>query len=67
MLVYFLKDMCDNTVDAVIMAETSTKEDIEKAIAKAKEQDDFQWDDLVNALPNDCSIYDRWSHSIVYY
>ena len=67
MSIYFLKDMSDNSIDAVIISETSTKEDIENAIAKSKESPGYTWEDLVNALPNDCEIHDRWSHDIVYY
>ena len=65
--VYFLKDLSENCVDAVIIATKSTKEDIEKAIKKAKKIKYYTWDDLVAALPNDCEICDRWSHEVVYY
>lgn len=67
MIVYFLKDLCEDCIDAIIIAETSTKEDIEKAIEKSKQVDEYQWDDLVEALPDDCTIYDKWSNDIVYY
>lgn len=67
MTVYFLKDVCEDCVDAVIIAKTSTKEDIEKAIIKSKERPDYTWEDLINALPDDCEVYDRWSCDVVWY
>lgn len=60
-MVYLLKDLSNNDVDAVIIAETSTKEEIEEVIDKVKEIDCYTWEDLIEALPNDCEVYDRWS------
>lgn len=34
--IYFLKDMSEDCVDAVIITKKSTKEDIENAIVEAK-------------------------------
>ena len=59
--IFLLKDLSEDSVDAVIIAETSTEEEIESAICKAKEKDDYQWEDLVEALPDDCQIYDKWA------
>ena len=68
MAIYLLKDLEDNCADAVIIAKKSTKKDIEKAIKKAKKIDAYTWDDIINALPSDCEIYDRWSNlDEVYY
>ena len=36
--IFFLKDLCDDCVDAIIIASTSTKEEIENSIANAKHQ-----------------------------
>ena len=65
--VYFLKDVSDNCVDAVIIATKSKRKDIEKAIKKAKKNECYTWDDLVSALPSDCEIYDRWNAEEVYW
>ena len=69
MKIYLLKDLAEGCVDAVITAETSTEEDISEAIYRAKEKEDYQWDDLVDELPEDCTIYDVWSRKIkdIYY
>lgn len=68
MKIFLLQDLCEDCVDAVIVANVSTKEDIENAINKAKENPDYQWDDLLEALPNDCVLYDKWNGvEVVYY
>ena len=65
--IYFLTDMSEDCVDAVIIAEMSTKEDIEKAITEAKQKEDYSWDNILEALPEDCEIYDRWNSEKIYY
>ena len=65
--VYFLKDMCEDCVDAVIIATVSTKEEIEQAITEAKQSDCYAWEDILNALPMDCEVYDRWGSEVIYY
>lgn len=67
--VYFLKDLEEDCVDAVIVATTSTLEDIKNAIYKAKELDDYTWEDLIESLPDDCEIYDYWNNEdkTIYY
>jgi hypothetical protein len=68
MKVILLKDLSEDCVDAVIVANTSTTEDIENAISKAKENPDYQWDDLLKSLPSDCILYDKWNDlETVYY
>lgn len=67
MNIYFLKDMSEDCVDAVIIAKKSTKKDIEKAIKKAKQNDEYIWEDILKELPNDCEIYDRWNSEIIWY
>ena len=67
MTVYFLKDIAEDCVDAVIIAETSTKNEIEDAILDAKQNDEYQWQDIVDALPDDCTIHDKWSCDTVWY
>ena len=67
MKVIFLQDVSDATIDAVIITKTSSKEDVQKAINKAREIEYYNMDDVVQALPKDCEVYDRWSNEIVYY
>lgn len=65
--VYFLKDLEENCVDAVIIAETSTSEDIRNAIYKLKEKEGYTWHDLLQSLPSDCILYDKWHSESIYY
>ena len=66
--IYFLRDISEDCIDAVIIATTSTKKEIEDAINKAKLNDDsYTWDDIVAALPKDCEIFDRWNEEEIYY
>lgn len=69
MRVILLKDLDESCVDAVIIAYESNPEDIQNAINRAKENPDYQWDDLVKELPKDCTIYDKWSGTLesIYY
>ena len=69
MNVILLKDLSEDCVDAVIIAETSTTKDIDLAIKEMKENTLYpEWDDYVNCLPSDCVLYDRWgSLEEVYY
>lgn len=67
MKIYFLKDMTEDCVDAVIIAKTSTAKEVEDAICRAKENEDYTWDNILNELPSDCNIYDRWNGEIIWY
>ena len=67
MNIYFLKDMSEDCVDAVIIAKKSTKEEIGNAIIEAKKIDCYSWDDILNSLPSDCQIYDRWNSEVIWY
>jgi len=68
---YFLTDQASGEVDAIIISEHSTGKDIEAAIEDMKEAQeyDWQWDDLVACLPDDCEIVDKWGGNLqrVYY
>ena len=62
--VYFLKDMQEGSVDAIIIATESTAEEVQEIINNMKEKNDYySWDDLVECLPADCEIYDRWGNN----
>ena len=63
----FLKDLSTGCVDALIIYEASSEEDIENAIIKAKEKDFYAWEDLLDALPKDCKVFDKWSYGSIYY
>lgn len=65
--VYFLKEISEGCIDAVIIATKSTKKEIEKAISKAKRNNAYTWDDIVEALPDDCEIYDKWNEEEICY
>ena len=70
MKIYFLKDLSEDCVDAVIIAKESSRIKIEESImrAKQKHEDDYQWEHLVSELPSDCEIYDKWTHiESIYY
>ena len=53
-----LYDYEDRRPDGIIETKTSTIEDIEKAIEKVKQIDAYDWFDLENKLPMDCSV--KW-------
>ena len=67
MKVYFLKDLSEDYIDAVIISKNDniTAKDIQKNIDKMKEQNehDWQWEDIVNCLPQGCEFYDRWQNN----
>lgn len=64
MRIFLLKNLCEDCVDAVIISkgDNTTSQEIQKCIDKMKEDKfcDWQWDDIVNSLPQDCEIYDKW-------
>lgn len=68
MKVFLLKDWCEDCVDAVIVSKNDnmTAENIQKNIDKMKEQKeyDWQWEDIVESLPQDCEIYTRWQDDV---
>ena len=65
--VYFLKDLAEDSVDAVVIATTTTQEELQEAIYKVKSNDEYSWEDLIAGLPKDCKVYDRWGSRMVYY
>lgn len=67
--ILWLKDIAENCIDAVITyPENITKEDIQNAIYEAKIQDYYTWEDILDCLPDDCEIYDRWSYlDVIWY
>lgn len=61
MNIVLLKDLEENNVDAVIVTETSTASEIQLCIDQMKKDNDmYDFEDLINCLPKDCVIYHRW-------
>lgn len=70
MKVVWLKDTEEGTVDAVIVSNVTSAKEIEKCIQKTKNEKagDWQWEDIIECLPLDCIVYDRWNNAeAVYY
>lgn len=64
MKIFLLKDLCEDCVDAVIISKNDniTAQEIQNGIDKMKAVTDYdwQWNDIVESLPQDCEIYDKW-------
>lgn len=71
MKMFYLIDLCDDDVDGIIISETSTKENIQIAIdsVKQKFEGDWEWEDILEGLPEDCTVYSSWEGEVekVYY
>lgn len=65
--IYFLKDLDEGCIDAVVIAKTSTKEQIQDAIYKARQTEHYTWDNILDHLPEDCQVYDKWNFETIYY
>lgn len=65
-MVFLLKDIEEGTVDAVIIAENSTAEEIQSAINKVKEEKSgsYQWSDLISALPVGCKVISAFGNNL---
>ena len=66
MIITILNDLETGETDAVIVSETSSSEEIQTCInnAKAEKEDDWQFEDLVDSLPEDCHIYTQWGKKL---
>lgn len=61
MNIVLLKDLEENNVDAVILAKISTADEIQLCIDRMKKDNDmYDFEDLLNCLPKDCDVYHRW-------
>lgn len=62
-----LKDLETGEIDAIILNKTSTVNKIENCIRKMKEENEseYQWEDLIKCLPNDCALITQFEE--VYY
>ena len=54
---FLLQDLSEGTVDAIIVTSAS-KEEIEEAIRKAKEVDDYTWEHLIESMPDNTKVID---------
>ncbi len=61
-MVILLNDLEEGVTDAVIVTKETTAEEVEDIIYKVKESDsEWQFDDIINNLPEDCKVFSRWS------
>jgi hypothetical protein len=59
--IILLKSLSDNDVNAIIISETTSGDDIQKIIDEVKsENEEWQCDDILNRLPDDCEVYVTW-------
>ena len=61
MNVILLRDLEDGCVDGVITSFETTTEELQEIIREVRNKEDFQWDDLIDSLPKDCTLYSRWT------
>ena len=62
-MVLLLRDSMSSGVDAVILTRETTVDDVQEIIYNVKENnDEWQFDDIVDALPGDCDVYAAWSN-----
>lgn len=61
---FLLKDVVEDSVDGIIISSTSTKEDIQIAIDSVRSNENWNLEDIEEALPEDCKIYTIWSGEI---
>ena len=59
--IILLKSLSDDDVNAIIISETTSGDDIQKIIDEVKaENEEWQCDDILNRLPCDCKVYVTW-------
>lgn len=66
--VFFLEDLEDAAVDAVIIT-AAKREEIQEAIDETKRrlEGEWSWEEVKNAMPEGTVIIDKWTHCKVYY
>lgn len=56
----FLCDTGTDLISAVVISEKTTPNDIERIVKDLRSRDcNFTWEDLWEALPEDCEVYHR--------
>lgn len=64
---FLLQDLSEAEVDAIIIT-TASKEEIENAIAKAKETKDYTWETLIESMPEGTTVIDCFNNkNRIYY
>lgn len=63
MKVTLLKEIEEGCIDAVIISNVTEPSKIQLLIDKVKatKQYEYQWEDLLSCLPDDCEVHDKWS------
>lgn len=66
--VYFLRDIDDNSINAVIIS-SYLKEEIQDIIDNVKRELEGKWcwEDIIKALPQDCMVFSKWDYESIYY
>ena len=63
-----LKDLSSDRVDAVIMTQTTTADEIQRIIDEVKaDKPEWEVDDVYDVLPGDCQIYTADFEETVYW
>ena len=62
-----LTDIESEEIDALIISETTSSDEIENLMLKAREkmENDYQWEDFIVTLPKDCYVITDLN--IIYY
>lgn len=62
MNVIFMKELYTNNIDGIIIAKTTTKDEVQRIIDKVKADmpDDYTFDDIKEQLPSDCKVLCQW-------
>lgn len=63
--IILLNDLEEGCIDAVILSTTSTGKNVSDSISNAKDKiEDWQFEDLIAALPKDCHLITKWSENL---
>jgi len=59
--IILLKSLSNDDVNVIIISETTSGDDIQKIIDEVKaENEEWQCDDVLDRLPDDCKAYTTW-------
>ena len=65
--VYFLNDIMENQIDAIVITKLS-REEVQEIIHRALRRENCSWDDdVLRYLPRDCEVHIATENTIVYY
>ena len=61
-MIFTLRDSINSDVDAIIITQTTDRDELQDIIDEVKaNNDDWQFADIENALPEDCEVYAAWA------